>query len=176
MSQVNMNNFVSLSVLLTGFQKDIIAPSLDPKDIKQVYFDLFSAFPVTMADGSIQKMDFLTPLLTEYVELKEAGLSPEAIGEKLINTENGTSATPSIALMSQSLIFTWYLGILPGIKVSNKSFVFDRFGTSTAGSEAYTTGLAWNAMQAHPMGYSNMSYGYWSKEPVDLKFYTGEEQ
>ena len=129
-----------------------------------------------MESGSIDKMDFLTTLLTEYVKLKEDGLSPDEIGQKLISTENGTSSFPSIALISQSLIYLWYMGIIPGIQQSGGSFEFNAFGTSTAGSEAYTTGLVWNVMQAHPMGYSNYSYGYWSKEPVDLEYYTGEKQ
>lgn len=176
MSQNNMNDFVELSVILTGFQKNIIAPSLDPKNIKQVYFDIFAAFPVTLTGGGQEKLDFLTPLLIEYNELKSTGLSPDAIGKKLIHTDNGTATFPSIALIAQALMYTWYLGIIPGIQQSENGFGFNKFGTSTAGSEAYTTGLVWNAMQAHAMGYSNYSYGYWSKEPADLKFYTGEEQ
>ncbi len=176
MSQVNLDNFVDVSAILTGFAKSIIAPKLDPKNIKQIYYDIFNSFPVTMENGTTNKMDFLTPLLTEYIKLKESGLSPDKIGQKLISTDNGTSSFPSIALISQSLIYLWYLGIIPGIQQSTTGFSFNSFGTSTAGSEAYTTGLTWNVMQAHPMGYSNYSYGYWSKEPVDLEYYTGEKQ
>jgi hypothetical protein len=32
---------------------------------------------------------------------------------------------------------------------------------------AYTQGLVWLIAQAHPMGYSNLQFGYWSREPVD---------
>jgi hypothetical protein len=30
-----------------------------------------------------------------------------------------------------------------------------------------TLGLVWQIVQAHPMGYSNLQFGYWSREPVD---------
>ncbi len=34
-------------------------------------------------------------------------------------------------------------------------------------AKAYTLGLVWQIAQAHPMGYSNLQFGYWSREPVD---------
>jgi hypothetical protein len=30
---------------------------------------------------------------------------------------------------------------------------------------AYTMGLAWDAAQAHPMGYSELHFGYWAVAP-----------
>jgi hypothetical protein len=30
---------------------------------------------------------------------------------------------------------------------------------------AYVKGLAWDVMQAHPMGYSEMHFGYWADPP-----------
>jgi hypothetical protein len=32
---------------------------------------------------------------------------------------------------------------------------------------AYTQGLVWQIVQAHPMGYSNLQFGYWSRLPLD---------
>ena len=34
-------------------------------------------------------------------------------------------------------------------------------------AKAYTLGLVWQIVQAHPMGYSNLQFGYWSREPND---------
>ena len=34
-----LQTFVSLSALLTGIAADKLAPSLDPKNVKQIYFD-----------------------------------------------------------------------------------------------------------------------------------------
>jgi hypothetical protein len=30
---------------------------------------------------------------------------------------------------------------------------------------AYTNSLVWRVAQAHPMGYSNLQFGYWGQEP-----------
>ena len=35
-------------------------------------------------------------------------------------------------------------------------------------SQAYKESLVWKAMQAHPMGYSMFSFGYWAEEPPPL--------
>jgi hypothetical protein len=40
-------------------------------------------------------------------------------------------------------------------------------------SAAYTQGWAWNVVQAHPMGYSNFQYGYWSTLPPSLQDFIG---
>jgi len=32
-------------------------------------------------------------------------------------------------------------------------------------STAYTHGLAWNVMQSHPIGFSELTFGYWSTPP-----------
>ena len=33
--------------------------------------------------------------------------------------------------------------------------------------KAYTQGLVWQIAGAHPMGYSNLQFGYWSRDPHD---------
>lgn len=37
-----MNNFIGLSAVLTGFATSIIAPTLDPVDIKSEYLPVFT--------------------------------------------------------------------------------------------------------------------------------------
>ena len=34
--------------------------------------------------------------------------------------------------------------------------------------KAYTQGWVWRVAQAHPMGYSDMQFGYWTREPPPL--------
>ena len=38
---------------------------------------------------------------------------------------------------------------------------------------AYTQGWAWRTAQAHPMGYSDLRFGYWADQPFTLKDLTG---
>ena len=33
---------------------------------------------------------------------------------------------------------------------------------------AYTQGWTWRVAQAHPMGYSELRFGYWAKDPLPL--------
>ena len=35
-------------------------------------------------------------------------------------------------------------------------------------SQAYTKSLVWNLAQAHPMGFSPFTFGYWSQPPGSL--------
>jgi hypothetical protein len=35
-------------------------------------------------------------------------------------------------------------------------------------SNAYIEGWVWKIMQAHPMGYSMLEYGYWAEPPPPL--------
>jgi hypothetical protein len=36
---------------------------------------------------------------------------------------------------------------------------------------AYTQGWTWRVAQAHPMGYSELRYGYWGNDPLPLGDY-----
>jgi hypothetical protein len=38
---------------------------------------------------------------------------------------------------------------------------------------AYTQGWAWRVAQAHPMGYSELRFGYWADQPFSLSELTG---
>jgi hypothetical protein len=32
--------------------------------------------------------------------------------------------------------------------------------------------VVWRVAQAHPMGWSNLQFGYWGQEPPDLEMFT----
>jgi hypothetical protein len=34
--------------------------------------------------------------------------------------------------------------------------------------KAYTQGWLWRVIQAHPMGYSDMQFGYWARPPQPI--------
>jgi hypothetical protein len=36
-------------------------------------------------------------------------------------------------------------------------------------SKAYTQGWLWRVIQAHPMGYSDMQFGYWTRKPEPIE-------
>ena len=143
-----MENFVGLSVVLTGFAKTIIAPDIDPINIKAEYFAKFTA-EISNSDA----------ILSAYETLKSQNKSDQEIGEAIL-------ANSAYEMPCRKLIFLWYSGAWATVNGSMTS-------SEMLSAKSYTQGLAWQVMQSHPMGDSNYRYGYWANEPADLSGYTG---
>jgi len=149
-----MDIFVQMSVLLTGFADTVIAPSLDPVELKTTYFDTAKA----------QLGDTFDSLLATYCALvAEFGDDTQAIADRLLGLD-GHSQDPQIVAAAQAINSQWYLGSWypPG---GGNSFVVS--------DQAYIGGLAWKAMQSHAMGYSTFTFGYWADDPPPLADFTG---
>lgn len=145
-----INNFTGLSAVLTGFSINIIAPSIDPINIKQEYFLKFSS--------EISNCD---EILAKYAALKAQNKTDEEIGTAML-------AIPSFEDPCRMLIFLWYSGAWPTIDNG-------RINSVLLSSKSYTSGLVWQVMQSHPMGDSNYRYGYWANKPADLQDFTGNK-
>ncbi|NMO19858.1 sorbitol dehydrogenase [Pyxidicoccus fallax] len=145
-----LEQFVALSSALTGFTPDVLSPPLDPTDppLKQLYLDTADRHGEATVDALLAAFDTLR------------GQPAQTIANTLLEVDNPTpSAT---ALMARSIIKLWYVGSW-----------YDTTSTSaTDGTvvsmNAYIGGLAWVAMQAHPMGYSELKFGYWNAPPPAL--------
>ncbi len=155
-----MENFVGLSAVLTGFSQEIIAPTLDPVDIKSEYLKKFQDEILKESKDS----HLVSQILEQFSTLKNAGKSDQEIGEAMLSDQN----TQDFVMACRKLIFMWYSGAWPTI--SN-----DGLSTSSEllSSKSYVSGLAWQVMQAHPMGDSKYRYGYWETAPAPLSDYTG---
>lgn len=66
--------------------------------------------------------------------------------------------------LCQQITLLWYTGALVTITGSGASQTV-AYDFGTPGNERYASGLAWQAAQAHPMGYSIEQFGYWANEP-----------
>ena len=141
-----MDDFVGLSAVLTGFSAGTIAPTIDPINIKAEYFTIFAT-----------EIPNYTEILSEYKRLK--GKTNKEIGEALL-------ANIDYEMPCRKLIFLWYSGAWATVNGSMTS-------SEMLSAKSYTQGLAWQVMQSHPMGDSNYRYGYWANEPADLSGYTG---
>jgi hypothetical protein len=144
-----IKDFVGLSHALTGISTDLLAPLLDPLDLKTQFYSLLKD----------KAGDKLTEMLFFYRQMKDSGKSDQAVAEFLINEANisGTAA---------SLIKLWYLGswFQPG--TTNEEFVVS--------ADAFKQAWVWRIAQAHPTGYSDpQHYGYWAGMPPSLERYTG---
>ncbi|HYO12722.1 MAG TPA: sorbitol dehydrogenase [Thermoanaerobaculia bacterium] len=149
-----MESFIGLSQALTGISRSVLAPDLDPIDLKSTYLQTLDQQigpPATDA------------LLQLYVDLKQQGLSDEQIAQTILEPplppppagiDPVAQAAQARSIMKMWLLGSWYMPTLPGQAE-------DLSGTVIS-ANAYTGGLAWTIAQAHPMGYSELSFGYWA--------------
>lgn len=153
-----IDQFVALSSLLTGIASDKLAPPLDPIDIKQTYFDYIQQ----------KEPDAFAQLLKIYGENQD---KPPADIANIIFSLSG----PQVAFLARSVILAWYLGswYKPSDLQKNAGGTNPFVPSVVISAEAYTQGWAWSVAQAHPMGYSNFTFGYWAQNPPTLKDFIG---
>lgn len=149
---IRLANFAALSAVVTGFQSSVVSPTLDPIDLKQLYLDTADA----QAGAPL-----VDQLIAQFLSL--AGQPAQAIADALLATASASPEPP--ALLARSLVKMWYLGAwYPAVPASDPSSA----SGNVLSANAYVGGLAWKAAQAHPMGYSQFSFGYWSSVPPSL--------
>lgn len=149
---IRLHRFADMSAILTGFQSSVIAPQLDPINLKQAYLDTAD----TQAGTAL-----VDQLLALFVSL--AGQPAQTIADTLLGTASTQSPQlPQTALLARSILKLWYLGSWypPANPASTNG--------SVVSANAYIGGLAWRAAQAHPMGYSQLTFGYWASPPPSL--------
>ena len=73
--------------------------------------------------------------------------------------------------LARSIVVMWYLGSWydpADLKRLTEPNPPDFIPHQVISSKAYTQGWVWRVAQAHPMGYSEMQFGYWSRDPAPL--------
>ena len=153
-SEAVVQDFADMSAVLTGFQSSFLRPFLDPTNLSFVFYNFAVAQPQvgqSMMDGLLSTFDSLkaqTPALTE-----------QQIADRLLEV---TKSPSNQAQLAQSIILMWYLGSWypPAFQTQGEQQVIS--------SQAYTKSLVWNVAQAHPMGFSAFTFGYWAQPPGPL--------
>ena len=138
-SATRVTNFAAMSAALTGFSLDTISPDLDVADLKSAYLQAADK------NGQGQEVD---RLIAQFLGMK--GQTSQEIANALLDA--GKQPADLIAA-ARHILEMWYLGSWNGVVIS---------------SNAYIGGLAWQAAQAHAMGYSEWEFGYWAQEPPPL--------
>ncbi|WP_407149355.1 hypothetical protein [Bradyrhizobium sp. ORS 86] len=172
-SKQDMMAFLLLSAALTGVHVVNLAPE----------FNLDSAKDILDQDPGVDPIN----VKNDYFKWIVLNDSTSSFG-KLIQTakDNRQSATSILAavnasdddtkFLARSIVLLWYLGswYKPGDLKANtvtdgKPAPGKRAPTPSVvvSSKAYTQGLVWQIIGAHPMGYSNLQFGYWSRDPSD---------
>ncbi len=162
----DMKNFVELSAVLTGFNRSVLAPGLDPVDIKATYIETWQKNVDSGKNSGLS-----AEILSSFAGLQDQSpaLTDQQIGERLLADENGLDFT----MACRKLIYLWYMGAWPEVMASPGTESGGSTSFETLSSKSYTAGLVWQVMQSHPMGDSNYRYGYWAEKPVALADYTG---
>ena len=140
--------FITLSAALTGIAKERLSPAVDPVQINKEYFKQAKTDPAF--DGLMQI-------------IRADPSNPAAAAEKVLNNSDS-----NIKYLGRSIILMWYLGAWYAPKKLENLKSPPYSPEKVISPAAYTQGWAWRVAQAHPMGYSEMLFGYWSKEPPAL--------
>ncbi|HSX60379.1 MAG TPA: hypothetical protein VLF18_09285 [Tahibacter sp.] len=157
-----MTPFVNLSALLTGITAAKLVPPLSPSTVPQQIFD------TAKTNGGAT----FDQLLTIYADAVAQRMTDAQIANQVF-VANG----PDVRYLARSIMLAWYLGSWYDPKVLQ---AYDSPkpppgppSSVVISSDAYTQGWVWNVAQAHAMGYSNFTFGYWAKNPPALSDFTG---
>jgi hypothetical protein len=162
--EADMMAFLLLSEALTGVSRQTLAPELvedkseilnsdpgvDPINIKNDYFALINANDQPSSFGKLLQL------------AKDNRQSPGDIIAKV------NDSADDMKFLARSIVLLWYLGSWydpDDLKNSLKNNSVP--SPKVVSAKAYTQGLVWQIAGAHPMGYSNLQFGYWSRDPHD---------
>jgi hypothetical protein len=144
----DLTAFVALSAVLTGISTDKLAPAVDPISVKD---DIFAR----------AKQDPNFPALIQIVRADPDQKSPTTGAAQIM-------ADPKLKFLGRSIILAWYLGSwYEPTQLAQAAPPFP-MPHKVISPKAYTQAWTWRVAQAHPMGYSDLRFGYWSDEPLPL--------
>jgi hypothetical protein len=164
-AETDMDIFVKLSAALTGIAKVKLAPTVDPIDMKERYFQQANSPKYAAPFSALLQ-------LTRAANLQIPGDGTDGVipQDKVDELVAGIEARDDTKFMARSIVLMWYLGAwyepddLRKLAADPKAFV----SHTIISSKAYTQGWLWRVAQAHPMGYSDMQFGYWTRPPAAL--------
>ena len=187
-SQEHMVLFVLLSSALTGIPPEKLSPqfklqSSNPPTVPPPPTDLSKSIPGS--DPADVKREYLTRvnercpaalenLLRLVRKHRDAPNRDQAIIDALKFDDDDKSKTPydiEAKYLARSIVLMWYLGAWyepAELRALRKDPM--RFPTfQVISPKAYTQAWALRVAQAHPMGFSEMQFGYWTRPPNELR-------
>jgi hypothetical protein len=149
-SAQDMSDFVTLSDALTGIMATKLAPAADPIDIKRDYFKWLSE----KRPAAFEK------LLNIVRDNRNA--PAQAIIDKV-------QSDPENKFLARSIVLMWYLGAWydpDDLKMlAEPPPSPPEVSHKVISAKAYSQGWVWRVAQTHPMGSSDMQFGYWQRKP-----------
>ena len=134
-----LESFIALSAVLTGFSKDEIGDPLDPDQLASVYYGVVKA----QAGGALDMV------LSAFDRAQAASGGDQ---QKLVAAVEATIWNqPTLGDLARQITCLWYLG-----RWNGGAYVSDA---------TYVRALAWEAMDAKAIGYSEFADQYWARPP-----------
>ncbi|MCA1631605.1 MAG: hypothetical protein LC774_14980, partial [Acidobacteria bacterium] len=138
-SNQDLTDFVGLSAILTGFGADDLNPQFSPAPVAVEYLQTLQS----KVDAAL-----VSRMLSTYQTI--SGLPP---AEQPAAVQSQILADPQLGPVARNVIRMWYLSIWYTDYSDPNNPVTGFSDGTVVSSNAYTKGLAWDAAQAHPMGY-----------------------
>ena len=185
--------FALLSSALTGIAANKLAPGFrleprptNPPTVPAPPIDLAKSVPGS--DPVDVKREYLTwanekypSALENLLQLVRKNLNAPDRDEAIINAlqfdDDDKSKTPSdldAKYLARSIVLMWYLGAWYDphkLRMSDAS----PFDFKVISPKAYTQAWALRVAQANPMGFSEMQFGYWTREPDTPLHFIGKD-
>jgi hypothetical protein len=161
-SDQDMMAFLVLSQALTGIKVAVLAPEFaQPKDT-----DILDADPGT--DPFNVKNDYF-----RWINASDAPTFEKLLQiardhrQSALDIISQVKAHDDTKFLARSIVLLWYLGSWYKPADLANPPADGPILSQVVSAKAYTLGFVWQIAQAHPMGYSNLQFGYWSREPAD---------
>lgn len=167
-SPQDMMAFVLLSAALTDVDKQLLAPELGFNSNDILSSDP-GTDPINIKNDYFRWINLKDPTPSFATMLKFVKDNPKSSQNDIIKFVN--SGNDDIKFLARSIVLLWYLGSWYEPKALQEQAAAanpERVSSEVLSPKAYTQGLVWQIAGAHPMGYSNLQFGYWSRDPRDL--------
>jgi hypothetical protein len=159
----DLNTFVTLSSALTGIAAGKLKPFADSLDLSRDFFDWIGDWSTKRQSAAFATLLQVTRSMALQAGADRIIKQPDV--DRLVNAIEQRGDEPKY--LARSIVLMWYLGSwyepgdLKKLPAKAPSFI----GHSVISPKAYTQGWVWRVAQAHPMGYSDLQFGYWTREP-----------
>src|ERR1700722_7453725 len=152
---MTLDEFVSLSSALTGYPASTLLPA---RDTQKVAAALYAELSLASNNIPQTQLDELTQVWNSISGTPPPQLEA-AVQANIIDNL-------AITRLAQNIIYLWYFGIWYDLTKNPNSFLPLTNNDHVVSPLAYTNGLVWGEMGAHPMSFSVGEYGYWANVPT----------
>jgi hypothetical protein len=163
----DMVAFLLLSEALTDVNRQTLAPEFPTKEPSEILDADPGVDPINIKDEYLKWINDhdATQSFPKLLQIaKDNRKSPGDIIAK-VNASND-----DVKFLARSIALLWYLGSWyepADLKANAAPGTRHSVSSNVVSAKAYTQGMVWLIAGAHPMGYSNLQFGYWSRDPHD---------